>query len=51
MQPTEKEIDAVLDECAEYSGSSKFPGMTYEEGVEAAIRWMLGEESVSPMVD
>lgn len=25
MQPTEKEIDAVLDECAEYFGSSKFP--------------------------
>lgn len=36
MQPTEKEIDTVLDECAEYLGSSKFPGMTYEEGVEAA---------------
>lgn len=36
MQPTQKQIDAVLDECTENYGTSKFPGMTYEEGVEAA---------------
>lgn len=49
MQPTEKEIDAVLDECAEYYETSKFPGTTYEEGVEAAIRWVRGDESTFPM--
>lgn len=42
--PTEEEIDQVLEACVETeaSGESKYPGMTYEQGVDAAIRWMQG---------
>jgi len=53
MAPTEDEIDTILNECAEAadSGQSKFPGMSYEQGVTAAIRWMKGEDDNSPMSD
>lgn len=41
---TQEEIDDVLNTCAEALDSgSKFPGMSYEEGVEAAIRWLLDD--------
>jgi hypothetical protein len=50
--PTQQEIDAVLDQCseAEAKGTSRFPGLTYEEGVSCAIRWML-RESEDPLQD
>lgn len=43
--PQQQEIDQVLNQCAEAAddGRSKFPGMSYEQGVEAAIRWMQGD--------
>lgn len=42
--PTQKEIDAVLNWCGESieTGKSHFHGMTYEDGVQAAINWMQG---------
>jgi hypothetical protein len=51
--PDENEIDDdVLNECAECedSGRSKYPGMSYEQGVTAAIRWMQGDGS-NPMTE
>lgn len=54
IKPTEEAIDAVLNECAERinSGESKFSGMSYEDGVKAAIEWVLGYgDSASPMAD
>lgn len=50
--PTQKQIDAVLNWCdeAEDEGRSHYPGMTYEQGVAAAIRW-LREGWDSPMED
>ncbi len=50
--PSDEEIDDVLNGCmkAENSGSSKWPGMRYEQGVVAAIRWMRGEEQ-NPLDD
>ena len=50
--PEQSEIDDVLNQCAESAddGASKFPGMSYEQGIEAAIRWMQGEGS-NPMKD
>lgn len=50
--PTQDEIDDVLNECSEYTsdGTSKFPGMTYEQGVEAGIRWVTGDGDDNPMV-
>jgi hypothetical protein len=41
---TQKEIDDVLNWCDDTveTGRSHFPGMTYEEGVQAAIDWLQG---------
>ncbi len=43
--PTTSEMDEVLDWCqdAENDGNSKFPGMSYEQGVMYAILWMRGD--------
>jgi hypothetical protein len=45
MPPTDDEVNEILNWCAEAedSGDSKYPGMTYEQGVDAAVRWMKGE--------
>ena len=53
MEPTQNQIDEVLNQCSEAadSGRSKFPGMSYEQGVEAAIRWMQGDEKNDPLSD
>jgi len=47
------EIDEVLNQVtdAEDEGSSKWPGMTYEQGVKAAIEWLIGQTDVAPMDD
>ena len=44
IKPREDEIDDVLNKCveSEESGVSRWPGMTYEQGVKAAIEWMQG---------
>ena len=41
--PAQDEIDDVLNQCmeAENAGSSRWPGMSYEQGVAAALRWMI----------
>ena len=46
MIPSSSEVDEVLNVAAEAEekGKSAYPGMTYEQGVSAAIRWMRGEE-------
>ena len=51
IEKSEKEIDSLLNRCDEQSmiGGSKLFGMTYEEGVAAGIRWILGEESEDPL--
>jgi hypothetical protein len=50
--PTDDEINEVLNLCSAQAdeGRSKYPGMTYEQGIEAAIRWMQGDDS-NPMED
>lgn len=49
--PTQREIDDVLGRCCDaMDNGSKFPGMTYEEGIEAAIYWMRGN-GPNPMDD
>jgi hypothetical protein len=52
MKPLQTEIDDALNKCSEAAdeGFSNWPGMSYEQGVEAAIRWMQGEGS-NPMED
>ena len=36
------EIDELIGQCVEQDteGGSRYPGMTYEEGVQYAIRWL-----------
>lgn len=53
MSKSEEEIDAVLNKCAEQidAGGSAWPGMTYEQGVDAALRWVNGDTDENPMED
>lgn len=45
----EKEIaDEMLVAAEAGVEASQFSGMTYEQGVEAALRWVLGETKGSP---
>jgi hypothetical protein len=48
---TEEEIEALLSEELP-NGSDEptdFPGMTYEQGVEATALWILGYRSDKPL--
>ncbi|MBQ8969212.1 MAG: hypothetical protein IJ064_05730 [Bacteroidaceae bacterium] len=42
--PSENEINDVLNQCIDIEDEcgSKWPGMSYEQGVRAAIEWMQG---------
>ena len=50
---TQEEIDEQLNLAMEQSeqGKSKFPGMSYEEGVSEALQWVTGRQEQRPMVD
>ena len=52
MKPTQDEIDEVRNKCSEAAdeGRSQFNFMTYEQGVEAGIRWMQGTDP-NPLED
>jgi len=45
MSGSVNELNNVLTDIADIKDSvgSKFPGMSYEEGVEATILWLQGE--------
>ena len=47
------EIESTLGEAvAAMDTGSKYPGMSYEEGVEAALRWVLDDtDAPNPMAD
>lgn len=40
--PSEQDIDQLLNRCveSEESGISAYPGMTYEQGIKAAIEYI-----------
>jgi hypothetical protein len=48
---TDEEIDQLLNECCDQinTGGSKFSGMTYEQGLDAAIRWLTGDADEYPL--
>lgn len=48
-RPNDKEIENQMWKAVEEKG--KYSGMSYEEGVEAALRWVLGESEDLPMED
>ena len=49
----QKDIDAQLNKTVEAvdTGETKWPGMSYEQGVENALRWVTGESDDPPMED
>lgn len=49
--PSEADIEdqIALATAQTERGESKVPGMTYEEGVDAALRWAIGEAEEPPM--
>lgn len=51
INKTEEEIDDVLNRAseAEDEGVSKYPGMSYEQGIKAALEWALGLVSENPL--
>lgn len=42
--------DRAADNCHDVSkrGWSRYPGMTYEEGVRNALEWVLGDSDDDP---
>lgn len=44
--PSRKDIDELLNRCVENekTGISEYPGMTYEQGIKAGIKYLLGGE-------
>jgi len=45
---------AEIDDCMDTAGrvieeGSKYPGMSYEEGVRAALEWVTGDVDDHPM--
>lgn len=48
----QSEIDDVLNQCADQINEcgSKWPGMTYEQGVKATLEWLF-EEQPNPIED
>ncbi len=43
MMVSQSQIEDVLDKIMELGGKSTVPGMTYEEGIDAALRWVMGD--------
>lgn len=51
---TEQEIDTQMNLAQDQvsnGGGSKWPGMTFEQGVALALAWALGHEETAPMED
>ena len=51
MERSNKEIDDLIDRCAEQTnkGGSKYPGMTYEQGIREALEWITDEGAEDPL--
>ena len=51
MRPTDQEIRDELKRTISENGELvyKFSGMSFVEGVDCALRWVLGDESIRPM--
>lgn len=50
---SESEVNELLDACTamEAAGETKYPGMSYEQGVKYALDWVLGNSDEHPMED
>lgn len=50
VRPSDEDISGVMAQAGDADGSTQWPGMTYEQGVENALRWVL-EGGDNPMED
>ncbi len=48
---SDEEINELLDVCSdsESTGHSKYPGMTFEQGIRAGIEWLTDSDAEHPM--
>lgn len=53
LERTEDQVWEQLNAAEEQmmKGGTKWSGMTYEQGVANAIRWMVGDDDTPPMED
>lgn len=51
IQRDEGEINTVRDKASEQigEGGSAYPAMTYEDGILAALDWVLGHQDDAPL--
>lgn len=49
--PEELEEERSNAEASLEDGGTNWPGMSYEEGVSAALAWVLGDRDERPMED
>lgn len=51
--PSEEEIADQLNEasCMAAEGADPWPGMTYIQGIEAALAWVVGQVDEPPLED
>jgi hypothetical protein len=49
--PSDEEVDEQLNLAAESidKGTTRWPGMSYEQGVDAALRWATDQTDEPPM--
>jgi hypothetical protein len=50
-KPTQEEIDNQRNDALSWedAGGTAYPGMTYEQGVGAALAWMEGDSDERPI--
>lgn len=49
---TKDEIEGVIaDADAAMDEGTRWPGMTYEQGVAEALRWVIGQNDKNPLTD
>lgn len=52
MERSQEEIDEQMNKASEgIDQGSRWPGMSYEQGVDAALRWVTGDDDSAPMDD
>lgn len=52
VRRTDAEIDDQMNLALEsQDNGTRWPGMSYEDGVDAALRWVTGQSEDKPMED
>ncbi len=48
---SDEEINDLIQRCmdAESAGTTKYFGLTYEQGVKSALDWVTGNDDIHPL--